>query len=407
MKKILELKEKRAKLVAQARELVDRAEQEKRSMTQEEENQWNKIMADVDTLGKDVEREERLSSLESQLEKRDLTHKPIPNAEKRDVNPRTTNEYRSAFLDALRLGKNGLNAEQVRLLFNPEVRALSVGTDANGGYIVPDEFERKLIQKLEEENVMRRLATVIMTGSGTREIPVEADYGTAAWTAEGAAYTESDVTFANKTLGAYKGTTIIKVSEELLHDSFFDLEAYLQGVFARRFGDLEEAAFINGDGTGKPTGFLVDSTQGKVGAAGQTTSVTADDFIDTFHALKRPYRRNARWLMNDDTAKAVRKLKDANDQYIWQPGLQVGVPDTILGRPVEYSGDMPVMAANAKSIAFGDFSYYWIADRQGRVMQRLDELYAANGQVGFRMFERVDGKLIQAEAIVYYQNAAS
>jgi HK97 family phage major capsid protein len=411
VRNILEMKQKRAALVKQAREILDRADAEKRGLTAEETQTYDRIMAEVDALGVEIEREERLQALEARLSQVDQ-----PVAARRDqpgvgrdvrLNLRAMPEYREAFWQALRAGHNSLTADQVRLLMDPEVRALAVGTDAAGGYLVPDEFERTLIQKLTEQNVMRSLATVITTGSGSREIPVEESYGSATWLGEGAAFTESDSSFSQVVLGAHKLGTIIKVSEELLNDSAFDIEAYVASAFARRFARAEEAAFVNGDGVGKPLGVVQSVTLGKVGAAGQTTSITADDLIDLYHALRRPYRQRATWLMADSTVKAVRKLKDNDGQYLWQPGLQAGRPDTILGRPVAVSDDVPAMAAGARSILFGDFSYYWIADRQGRVMQRLVELYAANGQVGFRMYARVDGKLTLPEAVVCYQNAAA
>lgn len=400
MDKILEMKQKRAALVKQAREILDKAEEEKRDLTTEEEQRYENIMADVDKLGKQIEREERMLALEKDLDTRDIEpHKPEPQTQQRDVSRRGTEEYRNAYFHYLRQGRNALDAN--------EIRALQVGTDTEGGYLVPDEFEKTLVQGLEEQNIMRGLATVITTSSGELIVPTVTSHGTAAWTGEEAAFTPSDEAFGQVRLSAYKATTLIIVSEELLNDSAFDLEAYIKREFARRIGALEEAAFVNGDGIGKPTGVVQGASEGKVGATGQTTSVTADDLIDLYHSLKRPYRVRATWLMADSTAKAIRKLKDKDGQYLWQPGLQAGQPDRILGRPVAISDNMPEMAASAKSILFGDFSYYWIADRQGRAFQRLNELYATNGQVGFRVYQRVDGKLVLSEAVKYYQNAAS
>ena len=192
-----------------------------------------------------------------------------------------------------------------------------------------------------------------------------------------------------------------------MNDSFFDMESYVSSAFARRFARAEETAFINGDGNSKPTG-VVQSAQAAVSAAaGQTASITADDLIDLFYGLRRVYRNNGTFLLADSTAKAIRKLTDSNGQYLWQPSLSAAQPDRILNRPVVVSDDVPEMAASAKSILFGDFKHYWIADRQGRTMQRLNELYAGNGQVGFRMYQRVDGKLIRDDAVVAYQNSAT
>ena len=202
---------------------------------------------------------------------------------------------------------------------------------------------------------------------------------------------------------------MIKVSEELLNDSVFDLESYIAREFARRIGTKEEEAFFTGDGTGKPLGILAASGGAETGVtAASATAVTADELMDLFYSLKSPYRKNAVWILNDSTIKAIRKLKDNNGQYLWQPSLVAGTPDTILARPVKTSTYMPAIAAGAKTIAFGDFSYYWIADRQGRSFKRLNELYAANGQVGFLGSQRVDGKMILPEAVkVLVQKAGS
>ena len=197
---------------------------------------------------------------------------------------------------------------------------------------------------------------------------------------------------------------MIKVSEELINDSVFDLEAYIAREFARRIGNKEEEAFFTGDGSGKPLGVLAENGGAEVGVtAASATAITADELIDLFYSLKAPYRKNAVWLLNDSTIKAIRKLKDNNQQYLWQPGLTAGAPDTLLGRPVRTSAFMPALAAGSKSVLFGDLSYYWVADRQGRSFRRLGELFAPTGQVGFLATQRVDGKLILPEAVKVLQ----
>ena len=193
---------------------------------------------------------------------------------------------------------------------------------------------------------------------------------------------------------------MIKVSDELLSDSVFDLEGYIAREFARRIGAKEEEAFFTGDGSGKPLGILAASGGAETGVtAASETAITSDELIDLFYSLRAPYRKKAVWILNDSTIKAIRKLKDANGQYIWQPSLVAGTPDTLLGRPVKTSTYMPAIAAGAKTVMFGDYSYYWIADRQGRMFKRLGELYAPNGQVGFLGSERVDGRLTLPESV--------
>ena len=208
-------------------------------------------------------------------------------------------------------------------------------------------------------------------------------------------------------IGAYKLGTLIKVSEKLLKDSVFNLEAYISREFARRIGNKEEEAFFTGDGSGKPTGILAATGGAQLGVTtAGATAVTMDEVLDLFYSLKAPYRNKAVFVMNDATVKAIRKLKDGQGQYLWQPSLQAGTPDTILNRPVYTSAYVPTIAAAAKTIVFGDFSYYWVADRQGRVFKRLNELFAVTGQVGFVATQRVDGKLILPEAIKVLQQKA-
>jgi len=273
---------------------------------------------------------------------------------------------------------------------------LSVGTDAKGGYLVPDEFEQQLIDKLQEQNFMRTLATIIQTASGDRKIPIVTGHGEASWMDENGLYPESDDAFGQATIGAFKLGTIIKISDELLNDGVFNLESYIANEFARRIGTKEEEAFLIGDGSSKPTGLL---TSAVIGVTAASASITFDDVMDLYHSLRTPYRRNAAWILNDSTVKALRKLKDSNGNYIWQPSIQMGQPDMILSRPYYTSTFVPEIGAGNKVMAFGDYSYYWIADRQGRSFQRLNELYAANGQVGYLASQRVDGKLVLPEAV--------
>ena len=309
----------------------------------------------------------------------------------------------------LRYKKNFWNVMRTKAPMPQVMNALQEGTDSEGGYLVPDEFEHTLVEALEEENIFRKIAHIVQTESGERKIPVVASKGSANWIDEEGPYVESDDAFGQVSIGAYKLGTTIKISEELINDSVFDLENYISKEFARRIGNREEDAFFNGDGSGKPTGILADKVGGKdVGAqvgvtAASATAITADEIIDLYYSLNAPYRKNAVWVLNDSTVKAIRKLKDANGNYLWQSSLIAAAPDTLLGRPVYTSAYMPAIETGKKVIAFGDFSYYWIADRQGRSFKRLNELYAATGQVGYIASQRVDGKLILPEAIKVLQ----
>ena len=402
---ILELREKRAKAWEAAKAFLDSHRKENGVLSAEDDAAYTKMEQEITDLGKEIARLERQEALDAELNRpvnRPLTGKPGGRADADDGEDKTgraSDDYR----------KNFWNAMRSKAPMPAVTNALQVGTDSEGGYLVPDEYERTLVEALEEENIFRQMAKVIKTSSGDRKIPVVASKGTASWIDEEGAYPESDDSFGQVSIGAYKLGTMIKVSEELLNDSVFDLQSYISREFARRIGAKEEEAFFTGDGKGKPLGVLAATGGAETGVtAASATAVTADELMDLYYSLKSPYRKKSVWVLNDSTIKAIRKLKDNNGQYLWQPSLTAGAPDMILGRPIKTSAYMPAIAAGAKTIAFGDFSYYWIADRQGRSFKRLNELFAATGQVGFLASQRVDGKMILAEAVkVLEQKGAS
>mgnify|MGYP000989372377 FL=1 len=402
MNKILELREKRAKAWDATKAFLDTKRGTDGLISAEDEATYNKMEADVIALGKEIDRLEKQAILDAELNApmaNPLTGKPT-NPKLEGKTGRATDEYRKAFWNAMRTrAGEGLD---------PVVKnALKIGTDSEGGYLVPDEFERTLVEALEDENLFRRLAKVITTASGDRKIPVVASKGTASWIDEEGTIPESDDSFGQVSIGAYKLGTMIKVSEELLNDSVFELEPYISREFARRIGNKEEEAFFIGDGSGKPTGILAATGGAQLGVTtAGATAITLDEVLDLFYSLKAPYRNKSVFIMNDSTVKAIRKLKDGQGQYLWQPSIQAGTPDTILNRPLFTSSYVPAIEAGAKTIAFGDFSYYWVADRQGRVFKRLNELFAVTGQVGFVATQRVDGKLILPEAIKVLQQKA-
>jgi HK97 family phage major capsid protein len=394
MSTILELREKRAKVWEKAKAFLDSKRDSENLISAEDSALYDKMEQEVINLGKEIDRLEKQSAIDSELSK--SVNLPIFENPKVKLT-RSDDDYKSAFWNAIR-GK-----------INYEVKnSLNEGTDADGGYLVPDEFEKTLVQALEEENIFRRLAKIIKTSSGDRQIPIVTTKGTAAWVAEEALIPDSDDTFGQVLLSAHKVATGIKVSNELLNDSAFNLESYIATEFAGRIGDKEEEAFFSGDGSGKPTGILAATGGAPIGVtAASQTAITLDDMIDLFFSLRSVYRKNAVFLANDSSIKAIRKLKDSTGQYLWQSSTVVGNPDTILGRPVYTSQYMPAITASAKTFIFGDFSYYWIAERQNRTFQRLNELYAETGQIGFIASERVDGKLILPEAISILQQAGS
>ena len=212
--------------------------------------------------------------------------------------------------------------------------------------------------------------------------------------------TFGNATFKQISLDAHKVHVGILVTEELLADNAFNLESYILDKFGSAIANAEEDAFINGDGNGKPTGFLTTL------AGDETTFITtsganisADDVINLEYSLRRPYRRNAAWLINDATLAQIRKFKDSTQNYIWQPSYVAGEPDRLLSYPIYTTPYMPKAESGNFALAFGDFSYYNIADRGTRSFQELRELYAVNGMIGYLLKERVDGILVDSEAV--------
>jgi HK97 family phage major capsid protein len=387
-----ELIAKRANAWDTAKKFLDeRTDKDTGMMSAEDAQTYDRMEKDITDLTASIERRQRAEAFDKALD--NPANSPItsiPGLDPEKKEDRSGQKYKNAFGRYLRNAQVGYDVNNV----------LSVGTDSDGGYTVPDEFEHTLVEALADENVFRTMATSIKTASGDRKIPIVATTGTASWVDENAAIPESGGTFDQKTLSAHKLATTLKVSEELLADSAFNLEDYIAREFARRFAVAEEAAFCTGNGTGKPTG-VFDATKGASAGitAAKTDTFTADELMDLFYSLRAPYRSKSMWFMNDSTIKIVRKLKDNNGQYIWQPALTAGTPDMILGRPYKTSVAAPEATTGNTAVLFGDFKYYWIADRKSRTIRRLNELYAVNGQVAFLGTERLDGCLILPEAI--------
>lgn len=396
-----EMLEKRKNLLNTMDGFLDTHKNSNGALSVEDDATYSKMEKEFDELTASITRAQRRANMEMEMNKpvnAPITAKPMVMKEQEENTGRGSKAYKKNFWNAMR-----------RKQMTPEMsNALQIGTDSEGGFLVPDEYETTLVEALEEENIFRKLAHVISTSSGDRKIPVVASKGSASWVDEEGTIPDSDDAFSQVSIGAYKLGTLIKVSNELLNDNVFNLEAYISKEFARRIGAKEEDAFFNGNGTGKPVGIFNATGGAEVGVtAASATAITADEIIDLFYSLKAPYRKKAVWILNDATIKTIRKLKDNNGNYLWQPALTAGTPDTILGRPVYTSSYVPTIAAGAKTIAFGDFSYYWIADRAGRNFKKLSELYAANDQTGFVATQRVDGKLILPEAIKVLKMKAS
>ena len=396
---ITELREKRNKAWEAAKAFVDTRRDKDGLLTAEDAATYAQMEQKVKDYSSEIDRMERQEAIDREMNA--PTSTPItakPATAKVDAKTgRAADVYKTSFWN------------QMRNRTNAEVRnALSVGVDSEGGYLVPDTYENHLVEALHDEMVIRRLAHVFTTASGSHKIPVVASHGSANWVEDSGEIPETTETFGQQHIGAHKLTALIKVSEELLNDSAFDLEDYFRREFARRISNAEELAFVTGDGNGKPVGLFSDDEGAETGiTAASATEITADEVINLYYSLRSPYRKKAVWLLNDSTVNAIRLLKDKNGQYLWQPALKEGAPDTLLGRPVYTSTAIPSIGAGQKVMAFGDLSYYWIGDREGISFRRLNELYATKGQVGFLATKRVDAKLILSEAVKVMQMATA
>lgn len=380
---ILELREKRNKAWEAAKAFLESHRTEKGTLTAEDDATYTQMEQEINDLGKEIARLERQEALEAELNRpvnQPLTSKPGSGRGEEPKTGRASDEYRKAMLDAFRSN------------FKRVSNILQEGVDADGGYLVPEEYDHRLIDTLSEENIMRRLATTITT-SGEHKINIAATKPAASWIEEGGALTFGDATFSQILLDAHKLHVAIKVTEELLYDNAFNLEGYILDQFGKALANAEEDAFLNGDGTGKPLG-LFAATGGGTVAGTLTAAIKSDDMLDLVYALKRPYRKTASFIMNDKTLASLRKLKDNNGAYIWQPSYQAGEPDRVLGYAVHTSAYAPEDA-----VAFGDYKYYNIGDRGTRSFSELRELFAGNGMIGYVAKERVDGKLILPEAV--------
>lgn len=381
MTNLQNLIEKRAKAWEGAKSFVESKKDKDGLLKEEDVQTYNEMEAKIAQFSSEIERVSRMEQMEKELSKpmnTPLTGKPM--AEKMQSEKEQKNAmHKDAMLKALRS-----NFRQVDNVLQEKV-------DADGGYLVPEEYDNRLIQSLEGENIMRQLGHTLTT-SGDHKINIAATTPAAAWIDEGGQLTFGEATFKQALLDAHKLHVAIKVTEELLYDSAFNLENYILEQFGKALANAEEDAFLNGDGTGKPTGVFHQTNGGTY--LTEVATLKADDIINLIHALKRPYRKGAVFILNDKTIAAIRKLKDNNGAYMWQPSYQVGEPDRLLGYPVYTSQFAP-----ENKIAFGDFSYYNIGDRGTRSFKQLTELFAGNGMIGFVAKERVDGKLILKEAV--------
>jgi HK97 family phage major capsid protein len=387
---------KRARAWEAAKSFLEAHRGENGVLSAEDGETYDRMEKEITDLTKEIDRLNRQAAIEAQLNQptsAPLSNMPTSTGEKVKKG-RASDQYAKDMLTAMRT-----NFHQVSDI-------LQEGVDADGGYLVPEEWDSRLIDVLNEENIMRGLATQITT-SGEHKINIAGAKPTAAWIEEGGALQFTDAKFGQKIMDAHKLHVAVKVTEELLYDSMFDLASYITTQFGIAIANAEEDAFLNGDGKGKPTGLFDETNGGTVAKTLTGTKLGTDDVLDLVYALKRPYRKKASFIMNDQTLAALRKLKDNNGAYIWQPSYQAGEPDRLLGYAVHTSAFAPELAAGKPVMAFGDYSYYNIGDRGTRSMQELRELFAGNGMIGYVAKERVDGLLVLPEAVQIMKAGAS
>lgn len=377
---IAELNAKKAKVWNDAKEFLEAHRDENGIVSEEDGNTYDAMIKTIDNLEKEVARMNDMETRDMAMSQPTTT--PVVSNVKTEKVGRASDEYRKAFDTYIRTKRAS--------------DALQEDTASEGGYLVPTEFERVLYKSRDKVDPIFALAGKISLGSATKNVPYVASEGAAALIAEEGTYGDTDDSFSQVVFHAYKFGRICKASEELIADSAFSIEGHLAESFGRAIGKAEAGYFWTGTGTNQPQGVLTGASVGVTTAA--TNKITADEIIDLYYAVPEQYRDNAVWVFNDATIKEIRKLKDGNGNYLWAPGF-AGQPDTILGKPVHTSVNIDTIAAGKVIGCFGDLSLYKIADRSGFEFRVLNELYAANGQVGFRGTGRTDGRLVIAEGI--------
>jgi len=413
------LREKRVTLADQAKALLDTAEKESRDLNAEETVSFDKIHGEIEELRGQVERIERQEKLDSELtesrgtkttrEDRRGGQYETADGDVAVVRAARIEAENRAFDSYLRNGFTDMTPEHRQVM--AERRAQSVGTNSAGGFTVAPAFYDVLTTALKAFGGMRQASTVITSATGaTMPMPTENDVtNVGAILGENTQVTEQDVAFGVVNIGAFMYTSkSILVPLQLLQDSAFDLNAYLVQRLSERIGRIQNTHFTTGVGATQPFGVVTQATLGKTGAAGQVASVIYDDLVDLLHSVDPAYRDNARFMLADSTLQAIKKLKDSQGHPLWQPNVQAGAPDLLLGKGIVINQDIPAMAVSAKSILFGALDKYFIRDVADISIIRLVERFADFGQVGFLGWARADGNLLDAgtHPVKFYQNAA-
>lgn len=413
MSKIAQLRERRNAKAKEAQDLNAKFPADQR-MPAAEAGQLDAILNEIEAIDAEISRENRLAQVAGER----AEHEAALNAATRSGGGAT--DEAAALRAMLTGGLSALTPEQRNAMFarvNPDIRAaMSTTTGSEGGYTVATEFSRNLIQAMKAQFAVRSVASSIQTSTGAQMLfpTTDATAEEGEIVGQNASVTLGETTFGQASLDVYKySSKSIALPFELLQDSMFDIEAYIQTLLRLRLGRIQNKHHTTGTGTAQPKGIVTAAASGKVGTTGQTTSVTYDDLVDLEHSVDPFYRGAGRWMMHDDTLKALRKIKDTQNRPIFVPGYEQGnpggAPDRLLGREIVINQNMAVMAANAKSILYGDFSKYLVRDVMDVTLFRMtDSAYTLKGQVGFVAFARSGANMVDnGGAIKFYQNSAT
>lgn len=402
---IQQLRESRNGFALEARKLMDETKDQK--WTAEHQLKYDNLTGNITDLDARIDREQKVLDLAAEEH---FAHKEVK-AGKKDTEDHLGEVQ--IFDKWMRRGERGLSQEQAQKFYN----TMSTTTPGEGGYTVPTTISSNLIESLKAFGGMRSVATILNTDQGNpMNFPTsDSTSEVGEILAENAAAAVLDPSFGTVGLNCYKySSKVVTVPIELLQDSSVDIEAFVRNLIVRRIGRITNQHFTTGTGTGQPRGVVTGAASGKVGTTGQTLTVIYDDLVDLQESIDDAYAQagTCKFMMAQGSRKVIRKIKDTAGRPIWTPGYEagmtVGAGDMLLGKEVVINNDMAAMAANAKSIVFGDFSKYIIRDALSVQLMRFDDsAFASKGQVGFLAFIRSGGNLVDTGAVKYYQNSAT
>ncbi len=399
--KLHDLQAKRNEAIGAARAIQDKADAEKRSLTADEAQLFDKAMADAHTLRADIDRETRLIEAERELatKEADKTRTEKPEASEARRHALDNEEYRAAMAQYFARGRDSLSGDQIR--------ALSAGVATEGGYFIPQQMTDTLIKAADDAALIRNWATKFNVAGAANlgAVSLDNDPADADWTSELATGTEDTaMSFGKRELKPSPLAKRIKISNKLLRQ-VPSIEGLVMSRLGYKFGITQEKVFMTGNGAEKPLGLFTASNDGVPTSrdflTGSATNFTMDGLIAAKYSLKTNYLAKCKWLFHRDGVSKIAQLKDSTNNYLWQPSNIVGEPDRIIGLPVFMDEYVPNTFTTGLYVGMlADFSYYWIADAMSMQVQRLVELYAETNQTGFIGRLETDGMPVLAEAFV-------